>query len=349
MARQDARRAVSQNRVSMTILGSLAVESVAQAAFLPGGSQKGTKPSVKTAETKRVVAGDPVVSMIGTVSLGQHLGPNSNEFRDHPPSVLVVDDDPGLAEALVWGLKDRGISVRAATTGAEARRMASEPFDFVILDFMLPDATGLDIAECYTGTPFVLISGFLQTRTTVRAMQLGAVDVLEKPIDLAALTSLITGVLEHRQPATSADGRAASRVAPASSKPVALAWAESVVRASTSPRDLATVTAWARHVGVSRSTLAEQSRILGLSARAGRDLARGLRAVVRASREGCAPASLLDVRDRRTLTALLSRMGFEDGGIETVPVAQFLAQQHLVPQTSDALDAVRRVVKSMVV
>ncbi len=271
---------------------------------------------------------------------------NSDDVTAQPLSVLVVDDDPGLAEALVWGLKDRDVTVLAARSGAEARRMASQPVDFVVLDLMLPDETGLDIAECFVGSPFVLISGFLQTRTTVRAMQLGAVDVLEKPVDLTTLTSIIASALDRR--VVPAPAQTPARLTPVSNRPVALIWAESVVRACSASRDLSTVTAWARHVGVSRSTLAEQSRILGVSARAGRAPAPGRRARGRAAPGGCAPPTPRGRPGRRTLAALLARMGFEDGGLVTVPVEQFLSQQRLVPAESDALEAVRRVAKSLV-
>lgn len=280
-----------------------------------------------------------------------HFGAAGLASHPRSLSILVVDDDPGLAEALHWSLKEHGVTVRSALNGEEARRLADIPFDFVVMDLMLPGTTGLDLIQLFPDTPFVLISGFLQTRTTVRAMQLGAVDVMEKPVDLAVLTNLISAAIERRaggRTMPTAEPRFPVAV-PHSSKPVALAWAECVVRVVSSQRDVATVSAWARHVGVSRSTLAEQSRILGVSARAGRDLARGLRAVVRAAREQCSPASLLDVRDRRTLTALLVRMGFDDQAVEAVSPEQFLAQQRLVPEGSDALEAVRRVVKSMVV
>lgn len=262
-------------------------------------------------------------------------------------AVLVVDDDSGLADALSWGLKHRGVAVRSARTVAEACRTTREQFALVVLDLRLPDGTGFDVLEHYSGIPFVLVSGFLETPTTIQAMRQGAVDVLEKPVDLAALIRIIVSLLDDRFPPSTLSRRANSVRLPPSLHPVAAAWAESVVRACTSPRDLVTVTAWGRHVGVGRSTIAEQSRILGLSARAGRDLARGLRAIVRSSWQECAPVSLLDVRDRRTLAALLTRLGLDDGGVTQVSVDRFLARQQLVPKDSAAFLALQRAVRSV--
>src|ERR1700733_9142107 len=63
-----------------------------------------------------------------------------------PVPVLVVDDEPSLAELLSSVLRYEGWDVRAAGTGAEAVRMAREfrP-DAVVLDIMLPDFNGLEV------------------------------------------------------------------------------------------------------------------------------------------------------------------------------------------------------------
>src|ERR1700685_2791271 len=63
-----------------------------------------------------------------------------------PVRVLVVDDEPSLAELLSSVLRYEGWDVRAAGTGAEAVRMAREfrP-DAVVLDIMLPDFNGLEV------------------------------------------------------------------------------------------------------------------------------------------------------------------------------------------------------------
>jgi len=70
--------------------------------------------------------------------------------------VLVVEDEPAIADALVYALETDRFSVRHVLTGGDALHVLSqESFDFVILDVGLPDMTGFDVCRnCAKIGPF---------------------------------------------------------------------------------------------------------------------------------------------------------------------------------------------------
>jgi two-component system response regulator HydG len=112
-------------------------------------------------------------------------------------SVLVVDDDATVRETLVEFFETFGHTARGAATASEARAMAAEHApDVVLLDLRLPDASGLLLLDALRADDpdvgVIVLSGFADVRTTVGAMQRGAVDVLEKPVDLDALSEAVT-------------------------------------------------------------------------------------------------------------------------------------------------------------
>lgn len=62
--------------------------------------------------------------------------------------VLLVDDEPSIVTLLAFNLEKDGYEVTTATDGAEGYRLAiSNPFDFIILDLMLPSMDGMDICK----------------------------------------------------------------------------------------------------------------------------------------------------------------------------------------------------------
>jgi DNA-binding response OmpR family regulator len=116
-------------------------------------------------------------------------------------SVLIVEDDPGIADALVRGLERAGYAVRAAATGSQA--LSAAPADVVLLDLGLPDADGLDICRrlAARGTSAILVvSARGEECDRVAALDEGADDYLVKPFGLAELLARIRAVLRRVQP-----------------------------------------------------------------------------------------------------------------------------------------------------
>ena len=176
------------------------------------------------------------------------------------PSILVIDDDVVAWEIFALALKACGYAVIMTASGTEGIAAAqSHPPDLILLDLRLPDCFGTAVIcrlqHHALQIPFVLVSGFLTTPVTVEAMRLGAVDVLEKPVDIDHLIDTIDSALGvMHQPVA----------APKEPRTAAERWAAYVVRACESEGDLKTLAEWARFAGVSYSSLRESCRMLGI-------------------------------------------------------------------------------------
>ena len=107
-------------------------------------------------------------------------------------SVLVVDDDRTVRETLADFFDALGYVVRSAATATAGRQAAAEHApDVVLVDLRLPDASGLTLLEALRADDpelgVIVLTGHADVPTAVRAMQQGALDFLEKPVDLEAL------------------------------------------------------------------------------------------------------------------------------------------------------------------
>ena len=107
-------------------------------------------------------------------------------------SILVVDDDRTVRETLADFFDALGYVVRSAATATAGRQAAAEHApDVVLVDLRLPDASGLTLLEALRADDpelgVIMLTGHADVPTAVRAMQQGALDFLEKPVDLEAL------------------------------------------------------------------------------------------------------------------------------------------------------------------
>ncbi|MBN9518285.1 sigma-54-dependent Fis family transcriptional regulator [bacterium] len=112
------------------------------------------------------------------------------------PTLLVVDDEPAIQHAFARAFRDSDLTVRSATTAAEAvAAVEREHPDVVVLDVHLPDATGLAtyhrVRAVDARTPVILVTGHGTTDLAIEAMKEGAFDYLLKPLELPALRELI--------------------------------------------------------------------------------------------------------------------------------------------------------------
>jgi hypothetical protein len=170
-------------------------------------------------------------------------------------------------------------------------------------------------------------------------MRLGALDVIEKPATVETLIYVSRSLWPRRGLGAPSQPALADPPAPMASS-LAARWAQYAVRGIQSPRDLKTLTLWARFVAVSESTLGETCRLNGISALDSRDLTRTLRAVVVAHRLQCDVASLFDISDLRTLRSLLKRAGLEDGGKSSL--ATLMQRQQFVDPNKSCFLELRR-------
>jgi two-component system response regulator HydG len=117
------------------------------------------------------------------------------------PSILIVDDDETIRETLVDFFATLGFPARAAATATDGRRAIAEHSpDVALVDLRLPDADGLTLLQAiHADDPeiaVIVLTGHGAVSTAVRAMQHGAVDFLEKPVDLEALQTAVTRAAE---------------------------------------------------------------------------------------------------------------------------------------------------------
>ncbi len=114
------------------------------------------------------------------------------------PSILVVDDSPDIHALLEVRLRSEGAVLRHALTpeaGLESAR--TQPPDVILLDVEMPGRSGFDVckelkADPLTASiPVIFLSGQLDQRAKVMGLDLGAVDYVTKPFDIAELRARV--------------------------------------------------------------------------------------------------------------------------------------------------------------
>src|SRR5919205_3076751 len=120
------------------------------------------------------------------------------------PTILIVDDEPGVRNSLSGVLHDEGYAVEAVPSGeACLDRAARGGVDLIVLDVWLPGMDGLAtlgrLRERQVDAQVVLISGHGNIESAVRAIKLGAFDFVEKPLSLEKTVLVIRNALHQRR------------------------------------------------------------------------------------------------------------------------------------------------------
>ena len=116
--------------------------------------------------------------------------------------IFIVDDERTIRLTFRTALETEGYEVQEAASADEAMMgYKTEPFDMVILDLRIGDDNGLKLLEQMRAvgieTPGVMITAYGSVRDAVRAVKLGAIDFLPKPIEPATLRTLVMEVLRR--------------------------------------------------------------------------------------------------------------------------------------------------------
>ena len=109
--------------------------------------------------------------------------------------VLLVEDDPSIAQSLREGLERFGFEVDWVTTGAEA--LAADAPDVVLLDLGLPDMDGLDVCRnlrARSDLPIIVITARGDEIDTVAGLEVGADDYVAKPFGVREIVARIRAV-----------------------------------------------------------------------------------------------------------------------------------------------------------
>jgi two-component system, OmpR family, KDP operon response regulator KdpE len=118
--------------------------------------------------------------------------------------ILVVDDEPQILRALRTMLRGAGYDVETADTVEGALvAAAAHPPEAVILDLVLPDGNGTDVARelrTWTGAPIIVLSAVGEEHQKIEALDAGADDYVTKPFGVEELLARLRAVLRRATP-----------------------------------------------------------------------------------------------------------------------------------------------------
>jgi two-component system response regulator HydG len=138
--------------------------------------------------------------------------------------VLVVDDDIAVCRIVHRMLSDGQYEVRAAHSVADALgAVEQKAFDVYVLDYKLPDGSGLDVAEGIRSkrgaTPIILISGYDPSTVALRAEKLGISEFLEKPFSREVICAAVKRAFNSPKAPSELSPVAARPISPEMSRP----------------------------------------------------------------------------------------------------------------------------------
>lgn len=118
-----------------------------------------------------------------------------------PGSILVVEDEPMIREAVSSYLEKQGYGVFSAETGSEALSVfQAENISFVILDLMLPDMSGEEVCAALRGqsrVPILMLTAKTMEDDILNGLRIGADDYMTKPFSLRQLHARVEAILRR--------------------------------------------------------------------------------------------------------------------------------------------------------
>lgn len=125
--------------------------------------------------------------------------------QEQQQRILVVDDEANISDLIKLALEFQGFAVQTAATGGEALQICKE-FDphLMVLDVMLPDMEGFDVAQKLgaprTRVPIIYLTARDSTSDKLRGLELGGDDYMTKPFSLEELVARIRSILRRTLP-----------------------------------------------------------------------------------------------------------------------------------------------------
>ena len=117
------------------------------------------------------------------------------------PRILIVEDEPAIADTLIYALKTEGFAPEwCATCRAGLAALAVKPFALVVLDVGLPDGTGFDVCKeirARSAVPVIFLTARNTELDRVLGLELGGDDYLVKPFSPRELTARVKAVLRR--------------------------------------------------------------------------------------------------------------------------------------------------------
>jgi len=146
-----------------------------------------------------------------------------NSTRMKPPRILLVEDEPAIADTLVYALRTEGFLHAWASTGQAALSLlATEAFDLIVLDVGLPDANGFDLCRqlrTRLQTPVLFLTARQAEVDRIVGLEIGGDDDVTKPFSPREVTARIRAILRRGAPLAQAPGNSTAPTLPASITP----------------------------------------------------------------------------------------------------------------------------------
>jgi two-component system, OmpR family, phosphate regulon response regulator PhoB len=125
-----------------------------------------------------------------------------------PPRVLLVEDDPALAELLEFRFRAEGYDVAATADGDEALLLATENQpDLVLLDWMIEGTSGIEVCrrlrrdKATAHVPIIMLTARGAEEDTIRGLETGADDYITKPFSPRELLARVSAIMRRIRPA----------------------------------------------------------------------------------------------------------------------------------------------------
>ena len=119
--------------------------------------------------------------------------------------ILIVDDEKNVRLNYRMTLETEGYTIFEAVSGAAAlEELVGRSFDLAILDMRMPGMDGLELLakmrEFGIGVPAMIVTAYSDVPHAVKAMKLGAIDFLQKPLQPEELRRIVTEILKRHAP-----------------------------------------------------------------------------------------------------------------------------------------------------
>jgi DNA-binding response OmpR family regulator len=110
--------------------------------------------------------------------------------------ILIVEDEAGIVQFLQQGLEEEGYTITSASDGLKGFELSQkENFDLILLDWMLPKMTGLELCKSIrlknTTTPIIFLTAKDTVQETIEGLKAGANDYIKKPFSFDELVERI--------------------------------------------------------------------------------------------------------------------------------------------------------------
>ena len=126
------------------------------------------------------------------------------DLPDDAPHLLIVDDDRRIRDLLSRFLTNEGYRVSTADTVLDARaKLKGLSFDLLILDWMMPGESGVDLAKSIrteSNVPIIILTAKHEIEHRIEGLQSGADDYIAKPFEPRELSLRISNILKRAQP-----------------------------------------------------------------------------------------------------------------------------------------------------